>query len=57
MTQILVTHVLGFTGGLGVTALARANLELLTRIGGKEAVFFPALDPVHACWSLSLSVL
>lgn len=57
MTQILVPHVLGFTGGLGVTDLARANLELLTSIGGKEAVFFPALDPAHACWSLSLSVL
>lgn len=57
MTQILVTHVLGFTGGLGVTALAVADLELLTSIGGKEAVLFPALDPAHACWSLSLNVL
>lgn len=57
MTQILDTHALGFIGGLGVTALACADLGLLTSIGGKEAVVFPALNSGHSCWSLSLSVL
>ena len=57
MTQILDTHVLGFIGGLGVTDLAGADLGLLTSIGGKEAIVFPALNSGHASWSLSLSVL